>query len=78
MEKYHYQLKNSKEVKPVHPQTEDEATLEEIKEALRKYRVEGTIKEWNILREELKNFFEEKDVAFLDVSGYIHEWLKGK
>lgn len=51
--------------------------LELLKEAMKKYRVTGTVKEWNFLREEAKQIFDEKVIGMLDASGYITEWLKG-
>lgn len=43
-----------------------------------RYRVEGTVKEWNVLREEAKDHFDAETINELDVSGFITEWLKGE
>jgi hypothetical protein len=56
----------------------DQEELELLKEALRQYRVVGTVKEWNRLREEAKEHFPEHIISRLDASGYIYEWLEGK
>jgi hypothetical protein len=51
--------------------------FELLKESMKKYRVTGTVKEWNFLREEAKETFDEKVIGMLDASGFITEWMKG-
>jgi len=56
----------------------EDIELEVLKEALWKYRVVGTIKEWNGLREEAKEHFSKEVISRLDASGFITEWMKGR
>jgi hypothetical protein len=74
MKLFEFESAETGQVKPV--AREKESNLETLKEALLKYRVEGTVKEWNALREEAKEHYSEEDMNALDASGFIVEWLK--
>lgn len=56
---------------------EQTAELNTLKEALKKYRKLGTVKEWNVLRDEAKEHYDQEIISALDASGYISEWMKG-
>jgi midasin (ATPase involved in ribosome maturation) len=57
---------------------ESDPMFEQLKEAFRQYRKERTVKEWNELREEAKEHYDEKYINMLDASGYITKWMKGE
>jgi hypothetical protein len=67
-----FESKKTGEVKSVVNSVETELTT--LKEALTKYRVLGTVKEWNELREEATEHFSEETIRALDASGFINEW----
>lgn len=54
-----------------------EAELKTLKEDFRQNRERGTVKEWNELREEAKEYYSEQIISALDASGYIVKWLEG-
>lgn len=54
-----------------------EAELKTLKEDFRQDRERGTVKEWNELREEAKEYYSEQIISALDASGYIVKWLEG-
>ena len=76
MKLFEFESAETGQVKPVAKQEQIE--LETLKEALRKYRVEGTKEEWNYLREEAKEHYSKETIYALDASGFITEWLKGE
>ena len=57
---------------------ENDVIFEQLKEAFRQYRKEGTVKEWNQLREEAKEHYDKEYINMLDASGYITKWMKGE
>jgi hypothetical protein len=75
MKVFEFESAETGQVKPV--AKKEESQLETLKEAFRQYRKEGTIAEWNALREEAKEHYSEEDINALDASGFIVEWLKG-
>ena len=69
------------ETKTIHPTLKPDLGvkgLDEIKAAFWQYRNEGTVKEWNLLREEAKEHFTDEEISRLDASGFIREWIKGR
>ena len=56
----------------------DPAIFEQLKEAFRQYSKKRTVQEWNTLREEAKEHYEEEYISMLDASGYITKWMRGK
>lgn len=52
--------------------------LETLKQRMLNSPLERTVENWNLLRENAKEYFNAQVIYDLDASAFIHKWLKSE